>query len=127
MPNRKYKKVKAPGHPLAYPSGYILEHRLVAANAYGVEVVRGKHVHHKDGDTLNNNLDNLVPCMPEEHSQFHRTKPGPRDRLTFLVSNAECKAINRAAYKDLRTRSGWIRLILREKLKELGLWNEEKD
>jgi hypothetical protein len=55
-----YREVLAPkGHPYAKQSGYILEHRLVAEQLVGRYVQPNEVVHHKDGDRLNNTLENL--------------------------------------------------------------------
>ena len=32
----------------------------------------GIQVHHRDGNALNNAIDNLIACTPEEHKEFHR-------------------------------------------------------
>lgn len=46
---------------------YIPEHRLVASTFYDI---KGKDVHHKDGDTLNNAIDNLEVLEHGEHSRI---------------------------------------------------------
>ena len=35
------------------------------------EIPKGWHVHHKDGDPLNNNPNNLIALSPEDHSEIH--------------------------------------------------------
>jgi len=51
--------LKKPGHPNANPRGYILEHRFVMAEKLGRPLRTEEIVHHKDGNPMNNALDNL--------------------------------------------------------------------
>jgi hypothetical protein len=55
------------GHPLADKTGRILEHRYQACLKYGVDAVRGKDVHHIDGNNQNNAWDNLIPLSRSQH------------------------------------------------------------
>lgn len=57
-------------HPIAASDGNVLEHRLVLFNA-GVEVPPGHHVHHKNGDKLDNRLENLEVMTESEHHRLH--------------------------------------------------------
>ena len=45
-------------------------HREIWKSAYG-EIPKGFHIHHKDGNTLNNSLDNLVCLSVKEHRHEH--------------------------------------------------------
>ena len=51
-------------------SKYVPEHRFVASNFYDIS---GKDVHHIDGDTLNNSIDNLEVLSHGEHSRVTNT------------------------------------------------------
>ena len=63
-----YGLIKDIEHPLAGVRGYVLEHRLVAANEWGVEAVRDMDVHHKDGNKQNNSIENLELMTRSEHT-----------------------------------------------------------
>lgn len=59
-------------HPMAMSNGYCLEHRLVEAAALGRMLLSYEHVHHIDGDSLNNTPENLVVLTQSQHSRLHR-------------------------------------------------------
>ncbi len=50
---------------------YILEHRLIMEEHLGRKLERDEHIHHKDGDKLNNKLENLELMSTVEHSRLH--------------------------------------------------------
>lgn len=73
-------------HPLASPTGYVLEHRLVMERwllqndpASKFLEYRNGHlvlspeyeVHHKDENKANNSIDNLECLTPAEHRRLH--------------------------------------------------------
>ena len=66
-----YIMILAVGHPLARKNGYILEHRLIAAERWGIFAVMGMHVHHKDGNKQNNSTENLELIAPDKHHSLH--------------------------------------------------------
>lgn len=65
-----YRVVYRPEHPLANKQGHVLEHRLVAWEAFGPFDPR-HHVHHKDEDKLNNDPSNLEVLTPSAHRSQH--------------------------------------------------------
>lgn len=68
-----YVYVKAPNHPFASQWGYVLEHRLVMEAHVGRTLLPTEVVHHIDGNTENNNLENLMLFSnPGEHTRLHR-------------------------------------------------------
>jgi len=59
-------------HPLADVRGYAYEHRVVAQEAIKRPLARGEHVHHKNGDKLDNRPENLEVLSAAEHRVEHR-------------------------------------------------------
>jgi hypothetical protein len=50
----------------------VFEHRLLAAAKYGLEAIKGKHVHHKDGHPFHNTLENIEVLSRTEHKARHK-------------------------------------------------------
>ena len=71
-----YWIVYAPDHPNARKSGYVLEHRKVMADHLGRKLEDWEEIHHKDENTLNNEISNLLVTNHKEHRNLHRRKIG---------------------------------------------------
>lgn len=50
----------------------VFEHRLLAAAKYGLEAIKGKHVHHKNGHQFHNTLENIEIVSRTEHKARHK-------------------------------------------------------
>lgn len=80
-----YKMIRMLDHPFCNSDGFVFEHRLVAEeyllNEENSVVIDGKRylspdfiVHHKDGNRLNNEVDNLQIMTLAEHTSYHAKK-----------------------------------------------------
>ena len=71
--NTGYAKVLIRGFPMATECGYVLVHRLVAAEKLGRLLKKGECVHHIDGNKLNNTPENILICKSgrEHRIKFH--------------------------------------------------------
>lgn len=72
----KYRYVYSPEHPFAVGSKklYVAEHRLVMEKHLGRYLTDKEVVHHKDEDTLNNDISNLELMTSVEHIKHHVEK-----------------------------------------------------
>ncbi len=62
-------------HRLSSPNGYAYEHRIIAEQMLGRILREGEIVHHKDGNRLNNDPDNLEICTNiAHHKHLHRIR-----------------------------------------------------
>lgn len=66
-----YLMVYAVGHPYADGRKMIAEHVRVKELELGRRILPGECVHHKDGNKLNNSLDNLELMTFSDHSRMH--------------------------------------------------------
>lgn len=53
-------------------ANYEAEHRFVMAHFLGRELQSDEHIHHLDGNTLNNTIDNLVLLSNSDHTSITR-------------------------------------------------------
>jgi len=73
---KKRFKVYKPNHPRANLMGHMLR-SIVAYEAYhDIEVPLNMEIHHKDGNTLNDNKENLVLLSNSEHQRIHAIERG---------------------------------------------------
>lgn len=75
-------------------------HRLIYTVVIG-EIPKGYDIHHKDGNKLNNNPDNLIAIPHSEHLSLHKSgiKPSKETRKKMSVS---AKKLNRTISPEQR-------------------------
>jgi len=66
-----YLKVKVKEHPAQDKRGYVLFHRLVMEDNLNRYLLEDEYIHHKDGNKLNNNIENLELMYGNEHAKEH--------------------------------------------------------
>lgn len=69
---------------------YVLEHRHIMAQHLGRPLRKDEIVHHKDGNRLNNNLENLEVLSPSQHSLLHHSKGGGGSPPAVNADRIEC-------------------------------------
>lgn len=84
------------GHHLADIRGYAYEHRIVAELKYNRLLKKEEHVHHVDGNTLNNSPENLVIKKDLAHHFISHRKSGsnlklPNEENTLIQCECGCK------------------------------------
>lgn len=75
-----YLKVKVKEHPAQDKRGYVLFHRLVMEHKLNRYLLEDEYIHHKDGNKLNNNIENLELMYGYEHAKEHNNT---RERNKF--------------------------------------------
>lgn len=68
---RGYVVIWNPDHPMARKNGYVLEHRLVMSEHLGRTLEEYEHVHHIDGNRMNNKIENLELIHRKDHPSKH--------------------------------------------------------
>ncbi len=92
-----YKCTRMPDHPDSF-QGYVFVHRLVAAEKLGRFLLEGEHIHHINGDKLDNRPENISICSPSEHGHKHHKPHFPelRDK-EWLTEKTKALSINKIA------------------------------
>lgn len=96
--NYGYRMIRVPDHPFRNVDDFVFEHRLIAEQnlltPYNSVEIDGKRylspdyaVHHIDENRCNNNPDNLLVLLKDEHVAMHnKERRTPRDTLGRFVS-----------------------------------------
>lgn len=79
---RGYVMIFMPEHPHADQGRYVFEHRLIMEQAIGRYLETHEEVHHKNGITTDNRIENLELMTKSEHSRFHRLNPQVRRKAS---------------------------------------------
>jgi len=70
--DRSYIIINKPDHRLADKKGFVHEHRLVYEEYYKCSLLPGIVIHHKNGDTKDNRIENLQAMTKRQHALEHR-------------------------------------------------------
>jgi hypothetical protein len=76
-------------HPRSTPTGYVLEHIVIAEEVLGKPLSAGVVIHHVNGDGHDNRKENLVIC---ENDTYHRLlhKRSKSFKITGNVNYRKC-------------------------------------
>lgn len=70
----KYVMLYQPEHHFSQSQGYVMEHRLVWEKYNNAILLPWADVHHLDGNTLNNSIENLEAMTHIHHKKTHQIK-----------------------------------------------------
>ena len=73
--SRGYVSILNRDHPMAKKSGYVAEHRMVMSDFLGRKLEKWELVHHINGNTQDNRIENLELISVGEHTKKHYKKP----------------------------------------------------
>jgi hypothetical protein len=71
-------KVYYPKHPRASKLGYVYRSILVYETYHHITVPLGMEIHHSDGNTLNDSIENLILLTNSQHQKEHARLDGNR-------------------------------------------------
>ena len=69
-----YLYIYSPTHPNKTKDGYVCEHRLVMEKHIGRYLKPNEIVHHKNKNTQDNRIENLLLMERGDHTRLHTTK-----------------------------------------------------
>lgn len=109
-----YVLIKSPNHPNRNTLGYVKEHRLVVEKKLGRILRRDEIVHHINGITDDNRIENLKIVTHAEHMKIHNKKDMSDRKCSVCNTNKTQIRIQKNGnpyYQWLRhpiTKKGWV-------------------
>jgi hypothetical protein len=75
-----------------------INHRKIYERELGVKIKKGNHIHHIDGNNLNDHIDNLIEVTHKEHNWLHRKeneylKTYTREEIRKILNNSLSRTI----------------------------------
>lgn len=101
--------VHVPHHPAANNRGYVLRSRYVAEGKLGRALSSSEVVHHKNGDALDDQSENLEITSLSEHTKTHYSEAGLRSPNTCKIDYEQLRGLVKEGlgYKKIAKRTGW--------------------
>ena len=97
-----YRIIYKPDSPYSWSNGFIFEHRLVVSEYLNRKLKITEHVHHKNGNKLDNSLDNLRVMLKESHMGLHKIERYlPRE-----YRNPLCKVYTKEEIEEYKLSNG---------------------
>ena len=87
--SNKYILIYAPQHPNAKSKGHIYEHRYVMEKYLKRFLNTSEHIHHKNGNTLDNKINNLEILSSSKHAIKHYKKETTEKGIIALNKYAQ--------------------------------------
>jgi hypothetical protein len=94
-----YMLIQVKGHPHGNSRGYVYKHRYVVEQNIGRLLETWEHVHHIDGNKLNNEYSNLQIVDVYEHMRIHYKEIIDRDGQHYLAKLSAEEVVS--IYKDV--------------------------
>lgn len=86
-------------------------HRLIYEDHFKVSLMSWADIHHKDGNKLNNSIDNLELILHSEHSKMHHKgksfKMHLKSKITHSKNTSSSNYFRVYKNKDKRTKQGF--------------------
>src|SRR3990167_10451676 len=94
-------------------------HRAIWEDNFG-KIPKGFHIHHKDGNTLNNEIENLECIDGKEHSKLHyKLKPFTKHKCELCGNEYKTKKESGTRFCSNKCKSKWRRKSGKNKEKRI--------
>ena len=87
--NKDYMWLYKPEDP-RNTNGYIQEHRIVMEKYLGHQLLPTEYIHHINGDSCDNRIENLQLVTASEHSRIHKKLYSPLNGWLRLFMKIVC-------------------------------------
>lgn len=110
--HNQYIWVKLREHPFCNAQGYVLEHRLVMELYLGRYLTNKEVIHHIDGNTMNNEIDNLEIMTQSKHVSNHNNQRqynrSDKSNRSCILCKSDKTYINKKKFPVwYRYKNGW--------------------